>query len=183
MTNQQSDFQRSITTPLYSKSLFERAHETELDLRVPETKLLVIRSAMSEQPTKIASTPLDVEFIVIACRVKADFVQRTLTMQLPFEDWLLKPQNERSLSRLRQSIMYKPISDTALNVVVDLGSSSDHGFVLENLHLMSEVGERSGLARGVILRIADSVNRIWPSGVLRKEILSILKIMYFSYII
>ena len=137
------------------------AQETESDLRVPKKKPLVIRSTMTEQPTKIAPNPLDAEFIVIACRMKVDFAQRTLTMQFPFEDWLLKPPNERTLSRLQQSTMYESVSETVLNLVVDLGPSSDHDVALEDLHLMGEVGERLGLAGGMILRIADSVNRIW----------------------
>jgi hypothetical protein len=137
------------------------AKESKLGLRVPSKKLLVVRSLMNERPTKIASTPLDAEFVVTACRVQIDFAQRTLTMQIPLADWLLKPQNVRYLSRLQRSPMYKPINDAIVNLIVDLSSPRDDDLVLEHLRLIGEVGERLGLARGEILRMTDSVDRVW----------------------
>ena len=139
------------------------AQETEPDSRVPRKKGLVIRTTMDQPPIKIASTPLDARFIVTACRVKVDFAHRTLTMQIPYEDWLLKAQNERYLARVQSSTMYKPVSDAVVNLAVDLSSPLDDGVVLENLRLMGEVGERLGLARGEILRITDSMKRVWCS--------------------
>ena len=49
------------------------ARETESDLEVPKKKGLVMRSTTSKQPIKIASIPLDAEFIVTASRVKVEF--------------------------------------------------------------------------------------------------------------
>lgn len=97
------------------------------------------------------------EFVVTACRVQIDFAQRTLTMQIPSIDWLFKSENERYLLRLQQSPMYTPVNDAVLNLVVILNSPPDDELVSDQLHLMGEVGERSGLARGEILRIADSL--------------------------
>ena len=134
------------------------ARETESDSQVPKKKGLVIRTTMSEQPIKIASTPLDIGFIVTACRVKVDFAHRTLTMQIPYEDWLLKPQNVRYLSRVQLSRMYKPVSDAVVNLAVDLSTPLDDDLVLEDLRLMGEVGERLGLAREEILSGGFSFN-------------------------
>ena len=136
------------------------ARESKPGFQVPSKKGLVGRSLMNEKPTKIAATPLDAEFVVTAYRVQIDFAQRTLTMQIPSTDWLLKPENERYLLRLQQSPMYTPVNDAVLNLVVVLGSPPDDKLVLDQLHLMGEVGERLGLARGGILRIADSLNYV-----------------------
>ena len=140
------------------------ARETESDLEVPTKKGLAIQSTVSEQPMKIASTPLDAGFILTACRVEVDFAQRTLTMQIPFEDWLLKPQNVSHFSRVQTSTIYKPVSDAVVNLVFDLvfdlSPTVDDGLVPENLSLMGEVGERLGLAREEILRIVGSMKSV-----------------------
>ena len=136
------------------------ARESKPGFQVPSKKGLVGRSLMNEKPTKIASTPLNAEFVVTAYRVQIDFAQRTLTMQIPSTDWLLKPENEGYLLRLQQSPMYTPVNDAVLNLVVVLSSPPDDELVLDQLHLMGEVGERLGLARGEILRIADSLNYV-----------------------
>lgn len=47
-----------------------------------------------------------------------------------------------------------------LNLVVVLSSPPDDELISDQLHLMGEVGERLGLARGEVLRIADSLDRI-----------------------
>ena len=133
------------------------ARENEPGFQVPSKKVLVIRSLINEKPTNIASTPLNAEFVVTACRVQIDFAQRTLTMQIPSTDWLFKSENERYLLRLQQSPMYTPVNDAVLNLVVVLSPPPDDELVSDQLHLMGEVGERLGLARGEILRIADSL--------------------------
>ena len=136
------------------------ARELKPGFQVPSKKLLVGRSLMNEKPTKIASTPLNAEYVVTAYRLQIDFAQRTLTMQIPSTDWLLKPENERYLLRLQQSPMYTPVNDAVLNLVLVLSPPPDDELVLDQLHLMGEVGERLGLARGEILRIADSLNYV-----------------------
>ena len=136
------------------------ARETERDSQVPRKKGLVIRSMMSEEPMKIASSPLDAGFIATTCRVKVDFANRTLTMQIPYEDWLLKPQNAHYFSRVQLSTMYKPVNDAVVNLAVDLSSPLEDDLMLENLHLMGEIGERLGLAREEILRIAASMKSV-----------------------
>ncbi|KAL8795011.1 MAG: hypothetical protein Q9195_002459 [Heterodermia aff. obscurata] len=136
------------------------ARESKPGFQVPSKKILVVRSLMNEKPTKIASTQLNAAFVVMACRVQVDFAQRTLTMQIPSTDWLFKHENERYLLRLQQSPMYTPVNDTVLNLVVVLGSPPDDELVSGQLHLMGEVGERLGLARGEILRIADSLDYV-----------------------
>lgn len=139
------------------------AQETKPGLRVPDNKGIVVRSTMSERPTQIASTPVDAEFIVTTCLLKIEFEQRVLTMQLPFADWLRKPQNVRYLSRLQLSPIYEPVNDAVAHLVVDLSSTLDDDTVQENLRLMGEIGERLGLARGEIMRIAGLVDRVWRS--------------------
>ena len=136
------------------------ARESKTGFPVPGKKGLAVRSLMSEKPSKIASTPLNAEFVVTACRVQIDFAKRTLTMQIPSNDWLFKPENERYLLRLQQSPMYTPVNDAVLNLVVVLSSPADDERISDQLHLMGEVGERLGLARGEILRIADSLDYV-----------------------
>lgn len=138
------------------------ARESMPGSQVPSKKGIVVRSLMNEKPTKIASTPLNAEFVVTACRVQIDFAQGTLTMQIPSTDWLFKPENKRYLLRLQQSPMYTPVNDAVLNLVVVLTPPVDDGLVSDQLHLMGEVGERLGLARGEILRIADSWEFVRP---------------------
>ena len=137
------------------------ARESKPGFPVPGKKGLVVRFLMNEKPSKIASTPLNAEFVVTACRVQIDFAKRTLTMQIPSTDWLFKPENERYLLRLQQSPMYTPVNDSVLNLVVVLSSPPDDEFVSNQLHLMGEVGERLGLARGEVLRIANSLDYVW----------------------
>ncbi|KAF5612089.1 lysine decarboxylase [Fusarium subglutinans] len=134
------------------------ARESKLNSQVPSKKVLVVRTSMSERPTKIASTPLNAEFVVAACRVQVDFAQRTLTMQVPSTDWLFKPENERYLGQLQRSQMYTPVNDAVLNLVVALRSPPDDELVSDQLDLMGEVAERLGLARGEILQIARSLD-------------------------
>ena len=135
------------------------ARNTRISSKVPSKKVVVVRSLMDEKPTKIASTPLNAEFVVTACRVQIDFGERILTMQIPSNDWLFKPENKRYLLRLQHSPMYTPVNDAVLNLVIALKSLSNDGIALDQLLLMGEIGERLGLARGEILRIADS---LWP---------------------
>ena len=49
-------------------------------------------------------------------------------MQIPFEDWLLKPQK---CKRVQMSTMYEPVSDAVASLVVDLSPTLDDGLVLE----------------------------------------------------
>ena len=136
------------------------ARESKPGFQVPSKKVLVVRSLMNEKPTKIASIPLNAEYVVTACRVQIDFAQRTLTMQIPSTDWLFKPENERYLLRLQQSPIYTPVNDAVLNLVVVLSSPPDDELVSDQLYLMGEVGERLGLARGEVLRVADSLDYV-----------------------
>ncbi|KAL2072904.1 hypothetical protein VTL71DRAFT_12247 [Oculimacula yallundae] len=129
----------------------------ERGLQVPTKKVVIVRSLMSEKPTRIASTALNAEYVVTACRVQIDFARRTLTMQIPSTDWLFKPENKRYVLQLQQSPMYTPVNDAVLNLVIVLNSPPVDKVVSDQLHLMGEVGERLGLARGEILRMANSL--------------------------
>ncbi|KAI9655637.1 MAG: hypothetical protein M1831_004789 [Alyxoria varia] len=137
------------------------AKETIIGLQVPNKKLLVVRSLVNEKPTKIASDPIDAQFIMTSCRVQVDFAQQTLTLQIPLTDWLLKFRNRDYLSRLQKSPMYRPISDAVVNLVADLDPPQEHERISNNLQLMEDIAELLGLVRGEIQKMADSVRRIW----------------------
>ena len=68
------------------------ANDTEPGTNVPKRKSVFVRTVMREEPTKIAATRLDAGYVVCSCRLQVDFLHKIITMQIPLEDWLMKPR-------------------------------------------------------------------------------------------
>lgn len=68
------------------------AKKTVQKTTIPTNKTVIIRKLIREQPTKIPGVKLNASWMVTSCRLQINFWDKNLTLQIPFEDWLLKPK-------------------------------------------------------------------------------------------
>ena len=62
----------------------------------PENKIILVQGIVHEEPTIVPKTQLHTgTWMITTCRFQVDFKNRTLTLQLPLEDWLLKERNSQ----------------------------------------------------------------------------------------
>jgi hypothetical protein len=141
-------------------------------LRIPPTKYITVQAPLSSKPQHLAYRSVSGGFLVTTCQVEVDFDNRTMTMQVPYQDWLLKSQNAkylRRLIRLRMAITSVPavahfsiaLSSPFRNCSVDAE--------MKKLILMDEIGDQLGLQHGQIMNIAKSVYRVWKRWVTGAE--------------
>ena len=68
------------------------AEKTVPGTTIPTKKTIIIRKLVREPPTKIPGINLNSGWMVTACRLQINFWDKTLTLQIPLKDWLLKPK-------------------------------------------------------------------------------------------
>jgi hypothetical protein len=100
--------------------------------------------------------------------VEVDFDNKIMTMQVPYQDSLLKPQNTkylRRLIRLGMIITYVPVVAHFSIVLSSPFRNCSTNAGLEKLKLMDEIGDQLGFQHGQIMNIAKSIYRVWERWV------------------
>ncbi|KAF2797996.1 hypothetical protein K505DRAFT_234273 [Melanomma pulvis-pyrius CBS 109.77] len=125
--------------------------------RVPSAKYLTITSKLLDvRYTTIPSLyiPSIGGSLATTCRLKVDFGQGTITMQIPVVDWLLKSENSSLHTEVLNSGLFYPVSDAVANLKLDLACQRE---ISERIVLVGKIGERIGLPMKEYFRIIASV--------------------------
>lgn len=137
------------------------ATRTHPDSNIPTNKVVIIKGKVNEEPTKIPSMKLnDGTWMITMCRLQVDFLNRTLTIQIPFEDWLDKHRCP-VYDEIQRLPMFQRMEHGVANLTVQLVPDLKEKKMDDELGHLRALGTRLGLAPVDFTRIVESVYEVW----------------------
>ena len=129
---------------------------------IPATKVVVIRGVISASPAHVPGIQLDADggWMITTCRLQIDFWNRTLTMQLPLEDWLLKAENAM-YQWVQEHEVFRKVDDGIAHLTVTLAAEREDEKTKGQVKVMREMGSALGLPAGEFDKIVESVYEVW----------------------
>jgi hypothetical protein len=130
---------------------------------LPASKHLFFRSLLDKKPQFIAAEPVDDKWLATTVRIRVDFAEPRIVMQIPWADW---PQSE-NLSLLLMDPTPKSFRLSATDKTVMLeqklyaARDAEPKQELEGLAQLKMLGMEFGLSCEVFNDICWSVYRTW----------------------
>ncbi|KAF2810689.1 uncharacterized protein BDZ99DRAFT_462035 [Mytilinidion resinicola] len=131
---------------------------------LPRAKGVKLHAQLPSRPTCIPSVLCKGTYFATTCRVKADFAQRQVVMQVPYQDWMLQPANASLRDRVSKVGILQPISDAVCRLVLKLDGPRDRSPVKERVGVLGEVAEAFGLPNEDFGDMVDSVYGVWAGA-------------------
>jgi hypothetical protein len=172
---------RPITNEMaFQKMTVHNASRIEKGTQIPTRKQLVIRSIVRQAPIFSPATKLgNYTWMMDTCRLRVDFLDRRLILQLPLQDWLLLPIKSvppypLSVLLLLKGIyysatylwltthfIYREVNETVSNLVVDLSPDHSDKILIERLRVLYIISGQLGIQATELDRIIKSVYEVW----------------------
>ncbi|KAF1851893.1 uncharacterized protein K460DRAFT_401893 [Cucurbitaria berberidis CBS 394.84] len=146
---------------------------------MPSRRTLQTRDIWDYEPTNrfVTYTPLeDGKFLVDTIVLRIDIIEQQLVLQLPYIDWLAKPNNLHFLERMKQysgfkqckrslkgavAYLYLPLGTGTMLDLARTGLSQD---TVDGVQLVDDVCAALGLPAGEVLRIVQVVADFWAEA-------------------
>lgn len=142
------------------------ANETEdgHGVLVPKMKSVKLRSFLREAPQLIPWEEFGGKPFAITCRIKVDFLNRKVLMQVPYTDWMLHPENNNLYQRAEGASISEIVNPAACNLVIWLKLPRQQSALKEQIEIMDAIGRKHGLPKGELDKMIDSIYEIWNEG-------------------
>ncbi|KAF2247190.1 hypothetical protein BU26DRAFT_343700 [Trematosphaeria pertusa] len=139
--------------------------------RLPGRKYIQARAFLDQKPTALAFTEIGARYLAMTCQVRVDFGARQLVFQIPYKDWLLRPENRHYRGDLEWfgvlERCHPNLKDAVAYFTVNLGPPQARNVVevegLAVVHLMDKICSKLGLPDGEIVHIARVVVDVWKN--------------------
>lgn len=124
----------------------------------PRRKGIKLQAELDTRPDCLPSIRFGPrKYVATVCRVKANFAQHNVTVQIPHYDWLLLPQNRCYYTSLDQMRLLRPVNNAVSNIVLNLNPSRHRYKVDIDVDIVAQVVECLGLERRVFEEVVESV--------------------------
>ncbi|PVH93453.1 hypothetical protein DM02DRAFT_227365 [Periconia macrospinosa] len=129
--------------------------------KVPKTKSVKFQTSLPEPPNLIPWAKFDEDILATTCRVKVDFENQKVLMQVPYQDWLLRDENRSLLRKARASRgFFHKVNDAACNLTLFLDRPKHSSTVKKQIDILARIGEKHGLDPLELHRWIDSIYEI-----------------------
>ncbi|PSN65445.1 hypothetical protein BS50DRAFT_589845 [Corynespora cassiicola Philippines] len=137
--------------------------KNSLGKNVPPRKYVSLRSLLDDKPGYIAALPYKGKYLATTCRIQMYFSSRTLIVQLPFFDWLLKNKNVSFHHALVQlpNFTTKGIATAQVKVNLDdLNDDTNKKVANAQLCLLSQLVKQFGAPYWLLSEILISMESV-----------------------
>ncbi|CAI6330981.1 unnamed protein product [Periconia digitata] len=127
------------------------------DIPVPKTKSVKFQTYLDEPPRYIPWVQFNGRPFATTLRMKIDFANRKVLMQVPYRDWLRLEENRYLLQEARNVGIFERVNNAACNLVVFLTRPRHRSPIRQQLDVMARIGVEHDLDEDQLLRMVDSI--------------------------
>lgn len=152
-------FKEYSEAELIEKISIRLAEELERGTRIPKTKTVKYKSYLGPGPLHhdIPHVMFNGKVFATTCRIKIEFAQQRILMQVPLGDWLKLPEQRELYREAKKAKVFVPVNAAVRNLALHLVGPRHLSPLKEQIEVVSKIGQKHGMKESDFYKMIDSI--------------------------